>query len=195
MSLSRSVAGDVLHRLDLGAAEHAEDALLALRQLRPGLDGSPPSRSTQRRNTLMVRPWAKTLNATNYWWSNPVNVTLTSNGTFSLTATIAPTGANWSDYFGATGNQDQSTTSAFDAAASDVKDIGFSFGGGYFFSNGVGTTDGSGTFTETSFTVIQGRGATRMDSRVRTGFAAASSSSIQTFRSLRSPRTSVLIAN
>jgi hypothetical protein len=94
----------------------------------------------------------KTQVATNYWWSNPENVTLAANGTgFSLTATIDP--GSWSDYYGALGSQDQSTMSAFNAAATNVKDIGFSFGGGYFFSNGVGTTDGSGTFTETSFTV------------------------------------------
>jgi hypothetical protein len=31
--------------------------------------------------------------------------------------------------------------------------IGFSFGGGCFFENGVGTTDGSGTFTLGSFMV------------------------------------------
>ncbi len=92
----------------------------------------------------------KDLVATNYWWSNPVNVTL-ANGTGTLTTTVSP--ANWSDYYGAFGNQDQSTTSAFNAAAKDVKDIGLSFGGGYFFANGVGTTDGSGTFTVTSITV------------------------------------------
>jgi hypothetical protein len=94
---------------------------------------------------------AKNLVATDYWWSNPENVTLNSNGNGTLTTTVSP--ANWSDYYGAFGNADQSTTSAFDAAAKDVKDIGLSFGGGYFFANGVGTTDGSGTFTVTSITV------------------------------------------
>lgn len=92
----------------------------------------------------------KNLVATDFWWSNPVSATL-ANGTLTLTTTVEP--ANWSDYFGAFGNQDQSTTSGFDAAASDVKDIGLSFGGGFFFANGVGTTDGSGTFTLTSFSV------------------------------------------
>lgn len=38
-------------------------------------------------------------------------------------------------------------------AASNVTEIGISFGGGCFFENGVGTTDGSGMFTLTSFTV------------------------------------------
>jgi hypothetical protein len=34
-----------------------------------------------------------------------------------------------------------------------VTAIGLSFGGGCFFENGVGTTDGSGTFTLNSYTV------------------------------------------
>jgi hypothetical protein len=40
----------------------------------------------------------------------------------------------------------------FEAALSNVTDIGLSFGGGFFFENGVGTTDGSGT-TLNSFNV------------------------------------------
>jgi hypothetical protein len=36
-------------------------------------------------------------------------------------------------------------------AASNVTMIGLSFGGGCFFENGVGTIDGSGTFTLDSF--------------------------------------------
>jgi hypothetical protein len=94
---------------------------------------------------------AKNLVATNYWWSNPESVTLTGDGTGTLTFAVIP--GNWSDYYGAFGNQDQSTTSAFNAVAKDVKDVGLSFGGGYFFANGVGTTDGSGTFTVNSLTV------------------------------------------
>ena len=42
---------------------------------------------------------------------------------------------------------------SFNAAASIITAVGLSFGGGCFFENGVGTTDGSGTFTLTSFTV------------------------------------------
>jgi hypothetical protein len=80
-----------------------------------------------------------------------VNFTLTGNDTGTLTTTVDP--ANWSDLNGKLGNQDSSTTSAFNAAAMNVQDVGLSFGGGYFFANGVGTTDGSGTLTVTSFTV------------------------------------------
>jgi hypothetical protein len=34
-----------------------------------------------------------------------------------------------------------------------VTGIGLSFGGGYFYENGVGTTDGLGAFTLNSYTV------------------------------------------
>lgn len=84
---------------------------------------------------------------THYWWSNPVSQTL-ENGTFTLTATVEPTG--WSDWNGQPGS---TQTAGFADAASNVKTIGFSFGGGCFFENGVGTADGSGTFTLVSFNV------------------------------------------
>ena len=101
-----------------------------------------------------VRLFFQTSNAggfdeTHYWWSNPEAVVL-SNGTGSLTATID--GAEWSDFFGHFGN-DPNYSTGFDAAAANVTSIGLSFGGGCFFENGVGTADGSGMFTLTSFTV------------------------------------------
>jgi hypothetical protein len=87
--------------------------------------------------------------STNFWWSDAAFQNL-SNGTFTLTAVIDPTTSSWSAY---NGEPSSSNTAAFDAAASNIKDIGLSFGGGYFFANGVGTSDGLGTFTLTSFTV------------------------------------------
>lgn len=87
----------------------------------------------------------------NYWWSQTAWVALTGDGTFTLTALVDPgtATASWSDYYGEPSN----TKAAFDSAASSVHDVGVSFGGGYFFSNGVGTTDGLGTFTLNSLTV------------------------------------------
>jgi hypothetical protein len=83
---------------------------------------------------------------THYWWSNPVSQVL-GNGTFTLTATVEPAG--WSDWNGQNG---ATQTAGFADAASNVILVGFSFGGGCFFENGVGTTDGSGTFQLDSFT-------------------------------------------
>jgi hypothetical protein len=85
---------------------------------------------------------------TNFWWSNPESQALVANGQFTLTATVEP--AEWSDWNGQNG---ASQPTGFADAASSVTMIGLSFGGGYFFENGLGTTDGSGTFTLDSFTV------------------------------------------
>ena len=85
---------------------------------------------------------------TNYWWTDAAFTPL-GNGTFTLTAQIDPS-VPWSDW---NGQPSSGNVTAFDAAASDITGIGLSFGGGYFFENGVGTTDGSGTLTLNSFTV------------------------------------------
>jgi hypothetical protein len=87
--------------------------------------------------------------STNYWWSDTASQVL-ANGTFTVTALIDPTTASWGDI---NGDPSGSYVTAFDAAANTIKDTGLSFGGGCFFVNGVGTTDGSGTFVLTSLTV------------------------------------------
>jgi hypothetical protein len=107
--------------------------------------------------TAFVRYFFQTSNAggfdeTHYWWSNPVSAPLTSNGRTDL-APVAFEGANWSDFFGHFGS-DPAYAAGFAAAVSNVTTIGLSFGGGCFFENGVGTTDGSGTFTLDTFSVI-----------------------------------------
>jgi hypothetical protein len=84
---------------------------------------------------------------THYWWSDAASTAL-ANGTFTLTAKVEPAG--WSDWNGQLG-VDQAA--GYMDAASNVKTIGLSFGGGCFFENGVGTTDGGGTFTLDTFTV------------------------------------------
>lgn len=92
---------------------------------------------------------------TQYWWSNPVAATLSANGGPVTLATVPLTGANWSDYngdFGVDGPQGD-YAAGFNAAVSNVTRIGLSFGGGCFFENGVGTTDGSGSLTLNTFTV------------------------------------------
>jgi hypothetical protein len=82
-----------------------------------------------------------------YWWSNPVSQVL-RDGELTLTATVLPAG--WSNWNGQMGT---ARADGFAAAASDPDLIGFSFGGGCFFENGVGTPSGSATFTLTSFTI------------------------------------------
>lgn len=84
---------------------------------------------------------------THYWWSNPESRVL-ANGTWTLTASLNP--ALWSDWNGQFGTTEPD---GFADAASNVTVIGLSFGGGCFFENGVGTADGSGTFTLDTFSV------------------------------------------
>lgn len=88
---------------------------------------------------------------TDYWWSNPNSVVVTNGTNITVSATINP--ASWSDYYGQFGNVDGTTTTAFNYAAAHVQDIGLSFGGGFFFANGVGAPDGLGTFTLNTYTV------------------------------------------
>ncbi len=88
---------------------------------------------------------------THFWWSNPVSYVLTNtSGPTTLTANLGDPSA-WSDFFGHFGNDPGFP--GFADAVSNVTTIGLSFGGGCFFENGVGTTDGSGTFTLDSFSV------------------------------------------
>lgn len=84
---------------------------------------------------------------THYWWSNPVFVNLANGDGQQLSAALTDK-TLWSDW-----NGQMATTepAGFADAVANVTTIGLSFGGGCFFENGVGTTDGSGTFTLTGF--------------------------------------------
>lgn len=83
---------------------------------------------------------------TNFWWGDAAFSVL-ANGTVTLTAVVDPAG-QWSDW---NGQPSAANATEFTAAAENVTAVGLSFGGGCFFENGVGTTDGSGSFTLTSF--------------------------------------------
>jgi hypothetical protein len=92
-------------------------------------------------------------NQNNYWWSNPVAFYTFKpgpSGNVILTASLDPT--NWSNLCGQTGSSDQAD---FDAALAKIKDIGLSFGSGFFFSNGLGVdgTTGDATFELVSYTI------------------------------------------
>ena len=84
---------------------------------------------------------------THYWWSNPEAKVL-SDGTFDLKAKVS--GSQWSDWNGQSGITEGA---GFADAAANVTMIGFSFGGGCFFENGVGSSNGTGTFQLNTFTV------------------------------------------
>ena len=86
----------------------------------------------------------------NFWWSNPASAVLADGG-FTITATVSP--EQWSNWNGKGGLE---RPDGFAAAAAQPDLVGFSFGGGCFFENGVGAS-GPATFTLISF-VITGSG-------------------------------------
>lgn len=88
--------------------------------------------------------------STDYWWADNASYTLADNGNgVTIHAVISPSGS-WSAFYG---EKSAEYATSFSAAASNVTGIGLSFGGGCFFENGVGTVNGSGTFTLTNFSV------------------------------------------
>jgi hypothetical protein len=92
---------------------------------------------------------------TKFWWSNPIHVQLTNDGSGGVAPTPISVPLNdptqWSDLDGKAATSSPDVTAAFDSAISRVATVGLSFGGGCFFENGVSITPGgSGTATFTS---------------------------------------------
>ena len=91
---------------------------------------------------------------TQFWWSNLApdvqDVTLVTDpqGPSSMSAMLADPN-QWSDWNGKKGNDSPEVLENFVVAIHNVKTVGFSFGGGCFFENGVTTSDGRGTFHTT----------------------------------------------
>jgi len=90
----------------------------------------------------------------NFWWSNPVSISLAHlfalgpNGT-TLSVSIDP--ANWSDRAGGFGNADAAHLAAFTASASNVTEIGLSFGSGCTFAFGDGSNPAGALFNLMKF--------------------------------------------
>jgi hypothetical protein len=87
-----------------------------------------------------------------HWWARGSLAVLSLNSgqtSFTLTVSVDPNdlAANWSDW---NGQPASANAALFSGAASHVRNIGLSFGGGWFFENGV---TGTGGLTITSITV------------------------------------------
>jgi hypothetical protein len=105
-------------------------------------------------------------NEFDYWWSNtPLQATdagtpgsyyqFSPGGSSSgpvITLSVSLDPGMWSDLCGTVGSVN---VPAFMASISNIKDVGLSFGSGFFFENGVGVdgTTGSATFQLTSYTI------------------------------------------
>jgi hypothetical protein len=85
----------------------------------------------------------------NFWWSRSAGSSQQlADGTYTITANVSP--GSWSNW---NGKLDTDRADGFAAAAADPALVGFSFGGGCFYENGVGATGGTATFTLVSFTI------------------------------------------
>jgi hypothetical protein len=83
------------------------------------------------------------------WWSNPVSISLAdvlAAGPTTLSVSVDP--ALWSDTDGTFGNAD---VADFNAAASNVNKIGFSFGSGCSFAFGDGSNPAGALFNLMKF--------------------------------------------
>jgi hypothetical protein len=76
-----------------------------------------------------------------YWWSNPVSISLNDlaslgNAGTTLTTPLVP--SSWSDRDGHMGDSDAAHSAWFNLAVANVNKIGLSFGGGNNFAYGCG---------------------------------------------------------
>jgi hypothetical protein len=81
-----------------------------------------------------------------HWWANgEASFDLNMQGTTEFTLTIRATpDGGWSDWNGQSANGSPSMGALFTGAASHVRALGLSFGGGFFFENGVTGTNTPG---------------------------------------------------
>jgi len=84
------------------------------------------------------------------WWSNPVSLII-APGAGTISVAIDP--SQWSGLYGERADQDATTLSWWNAALSNIANIGMTFGGGCFFGHGVYTAGADATFTMLSFTI------------------------------------------
>jgi len=85
---------------------------------------------------------------TQFWWSNPVNMPLTSGNQSQTIIAMMSDPSQWSDWNGQRGNSSPAVLEAFVEATHKVLEIGLSFGGECFFETGVTPT---GIFTSEKF--------------------------------------------
>lgn len=89
---------------------------------------------------------------TDYWWSHAGAANISVSGSvMTITADVGDA-SDWSDFNGHFAS-DAQYSDAFESAAAHATYVGLSFGGGYFFANGVGVEDGTATFHLTDFEV------------------------------------------
>jgi hypothetical protein len=87
------------------------------------------------------------------WWANAqvVDLNATASGDTQISISLPVDTTDWSNWNGQhTSDPNENAQPLFAAAESHVRDLGLSFGGGYYFENGV---NGPGSLIITSITV------------------------------------------
>ena len=86
------------------------------------------------------------------WWSNPVHAVLSATtGQVTLTIPIQPD--QWSNVAGKRGNYDAARLAGWQAALSNPRFVGLTFGGGSFFGHGVNVSNGTARFVMTDYSL------------------------------------------
>jgi hypothetical protein len=92
----------------------------------------------------------------NEWWSDASAAHIDSmNNGQDVTLTVSFDPSQWSNYDGQVGTLSPTVTGQFDEALGSVSRMGLSFGGGYFFSDGIGfSTGGTASVNLVSFDTV-----------------------------------------
>lgn len=88
-----------------------------------------------------------------YWWSTSGQTPMGNIVEVSCTLTAVFLPQYWTDIYGHAGTLDASHLAAFNDALDGVKEIGLSFGGGYFYACGVGLESGDAMFIVDSYLI------------------------------------------
>ena len=91
------------------------------------------------------QPPPSTQGFSSFWWSFPISVDLADlmDGEANLTVPLEP--GLWLDCQNLSGDSDDAHRDFFAAAIAQIDMVGLSFGGGYFFHNGLGIVPGTGS--------------------------------------------------
>jgi hypothetical protein len=99
---------------------------------------------------LLQRGASLTSNPHDRWWSNPIAIKL-EHGEFVLRVPLTPD--QWTNVYAQRGNADASSLKGFQLALDQIGQIGFTFGGGFFFGHGLRVKNGTAKFMLTGFEV------------------------------------------
>lgn len=88
-----------------------------------------------------------------YWWSTSAQTPMSGLIEVSCTVSTVFMPQYWTDIYGHPGTFNEHHEAAYYDALDGVKEIGFSFGGGYYYACGVGLDSGDAAFVVESYLI------------------------------------------